>query len=116
MNLEKFNQAIKGQKTIIITHSVNAHAEPASVLYPSNKVMRSRTIEVSDLRILPTTELIGYTFYTHLNDSEHLGSCVDVLIRVADVTEVKSVCTIEEWNAGCDAFDALHDLVGLRGM
>ena len=27
-----------------------------------------------------------------------------------------SVCTIEDWNAGCDAFDALHDLVGLRGM
>ena len=103
MQLEKFQAAIKGQKTIIISHWVN-------------EVIKTRQIEVSDLRILPTTELVGYTFYTHLNDSMHLGTCVDVLIRVADVTEVKSVCSLEEWNAGCAAFDALHDLVGLRGM
>ena len=103
MNIEKFQAAIKGQKTIIISHW-------------ANEVIKTRQIEVGDVRILPTTELIGYTFYTHLNDSQHLGSCVDVLIRVADVTEVKSVCTIEEWNAGCDAFDLKHDLVGLRGM
>ena len=115
MNLENFKAAIEGQKTIIITHSVDAHAEPASVLYPSNKVMRSRTIEVSDMGVSPSG-LVCYTFYTHLNDSEHLGSCVDVLIRVADITEVWPVCSLEEWNAGCDAFDALHDLVGLRDM
>ena len=103
MNLEKFQSAIKGQKTIIISHW-------------ANEVMKTRTIEVSDLRVLPTTELISYTFYTHLNDSQHLGSCVDVLIRVADVVEVKPVCSVEAWNAGCDMFDALHDEVGLRGM
>ena len=103
MKLEKFQAAIKGQKTIIISHW-------------ANEVMKTRTIEVSDIRILPTTELIGYTFYTHLNDSQHLGSCVDVLIRVADVVEVKPVCSVEAWNAGCDMFDALHDEVGLRGM
>ena len=115
MNLEIFNAAIEGQKTIIISHSVDTHAKPVSVLYPSNKVMRNRRIEVSDIRVSPSG-LVGYTFYTHLNDSEHLGSCVDVLIRVADITEVRSVCSVEAWNAGCDMFDALHDAVGLRGM
>jgi len=89
MNIEKFQTAIKGQKTIIISHWTGGSLE-------SNKVMKTRTIEVSDLRVLPTTELIGYTFYTHLNDSQHLGTCVDVLIRVADVTEVRSVCSLEE--------------------
>ena len=115
MNLENFKAAIEGQKTIIISHSVDTHAKPVSVLYPSNKVMRSRTIEVSDMGVSPSG-LVCYTFYTHLNDSEHLGSCVDVLIRVADITEVRSVCSVEAWNAGCDMFDALHDAVGLRGM
>jgi hypothetical protein len=96
MNIENFKAAIKGQKTIIISHSVDADSEPSSVLYPSNKAMRSRTIEVSDLQVLPENGLVGYTFYTHLNDSEHLGNCVDVLIRVADVTEVKPVRSLEK--------------------
>ena len=108
MKLEEFKAAIKGQKTIIISHWVGGSLE-------SNKVMRNRTIEVSDIRVSPSG-LVGYTFYTHLNDSEHLGSCVDVLIRVADVTEVRSVCSLAQWNAGCDAFDAVHDAVGLQGM
>mgnify|MGYP004340124213 CR=1 FL=1 len=107
MKLEKFQAAIKGQKTITISHWTDG-------IYKHEK--KTRTIEVSDIRILPTSKLIGYTFYTHLNDSQHLGSCVDVLIRVADIVEVKPVCSVEAWNAGCDAFDALHDLVGLRGM
>ena len=86
MNIEKFQAAIKGQKTIIISH---------------RKVqwgIVSRTIEVSDIRILPNANLVEYTFYTHLNDSEHLGNCADVLIRVTDIVEVRSVCSLEEWN------------------
>ena len=89
MNIEKFQAAIKGQKTIIISHWTGGSQK-------DNKVMKTRQVEVSDVRILPTTKLIGYTFYTHLNDSMHLGTCVDVLIRVADVTEVKPVCSLEE--------------------
>ena len=89
MNLEKFQAAIKGQKTIIISHWTGGSQK-------DNKVMKTRQVEVSDVRILPTTKLIGYTFYTHLNDSMHLGTCVDVLIRVADVTEVKPVCSLEK--------------------
>jgi hypothetical protein len=88
MNLENFKAAIEGQKTIIISHWVRS---------ATNKVMRNRTIEVSDLDV-HQYGVIGYTFYTHLNDSEHLGNCVDVLIRVADVTEVRSVCSLEQWN------------------
>ena len=107
MNLENFKQAIEGQKTIIISHWTDG-------IYKHEK--KTRTIEVSDIRILPASKLINYTFYTHLNDSEHLGNCGDVLIRVADVTEVRSVCSLEQWNAGCDGFDAVHDEVGLRGM
>ena len=109
MKLEKFQAAIKGQKTIIISHWTGGSLE-------SNKVMRNRTIEVSDIRVLPANGLVGYTFYTHLNDSEHLGNCADVLIRVADVTEVRSLCSLAQWNADCDKFDAVHDEVGLRGM
>ena len=98
MNLENFKAAIEGQKTIIISHWTGGSQK-------DNKVMKTRQIEVGDVRILPTTKLIGYTFYTHLNDSQHLGSCVDVLIRVADVTEVKSVCSVEEWNTELDEHD-----------
>ena len=98
MNLENFKQAIEGQKTVIISHWTDG-------IYKHDK--KTRQVEVSDLRILPTTKLIGYTFYNHAR------TCIDVLIRVTDVIEV---CSVEEWNAGCDAFDALHDLVGLRDM
>ena len=107
MNLEKFQAAIKGQKTIIISHWTDG-------IYKHEK--KTRTIEVNDIRILPASKLINYTFYTHLNDSEHLGNCADVLIRVSDVIEVRSVCSLAQWNAGCDAFDAVHDAVGLGGM
>ena len=106
MKLENFKAAIKGQKTIIISHWVRS---------ATNKVMKNRTIEVSDLDI-HEYGVIGYTFYTHLNDSEHLGNCADVLIRVADVTEVRSVCSLAQWNAGCDEFDAAHNAVGLGSM
>ena len=57
MKLEEFKAAIKGQKTIIISHWVGGSLE-------SNKVMRNRTIEVSDLRVLPENGLVAYTFYT----------------------------------------------------
>ena len=83
MNLEKFQAAIKGQKTIIMSHWTGGSLK-------DNKVMKTRQIEVSDVRILPTTKLIGYTFYSKA------GACIDVLIRVADVVEVKPVCSLEE--------------------
>ena len=91
MNLENFKQAIKGQKTVRLE-------------FPH----LSRKVEVSDLTVGESGLLI-YTYW----DSD---VCREVLTRVSEVVEVKSVCTIEDWNAGCDAFDALHDLVGLRGM
>ena len=91
MNLENFKQAIKGQKTVRLE-------------FPH----LSRKVEVSDL-IVGESGLLEYTFYD-------FDICRHVLTRVSEVVEVKSVCTIEEWNAGCDPFDALHDLVGLRGM
>tara|TARA_Y100001938_G_scaffold128548_1_gene182410 strand:- start:214 stop:489 length:276 start_codon:yes stop_codon:yes gene_type:complete len=91
MNLETFKQAIKGQATVRLE-------------FPQ----LSQKVEVADL-ILGENGLIEYTTY----DSDVWRR---VLTRVSEVVEVKSVCTIEEWNAGCDAFDALHDEVGLRGM
>ena len=91
MNLENFKQAIKGQKTVRLE-------------FPH----LSRKLEVSDIKVGESGLLI-YTYW----DSD---VCREVLTRVSEVVEVKSVCTIEDWNAGCDAFDALHDLVGLAGM
>lgn len=99
MKLETFKQAIKGQKTIRLTHRA-ARGD--------GWVIVSRTVEVSDL-IVGENGLIEYTDYASYNWPR-------VLTRVSDVIKVKSLCTIEDWNAGCDAFDALHDLVGLRGM
>ena len=99
MNLEKFQAAIEGQKTIRLTHKMARGDGYVNV---------NREIEVSDLSV-GESGLIQYTCYM-------AGVCRHVLTRVSEVVEVKPVCTIEEWNAGCDAFDALHDLVGLRGM
>ena len=99
MNLENFKQAIEGQKTIRLTHKMARGDGYVNV---------NREIEVSDLSV-GESGLIQYTCYM-------AGVCRHVLTRVSEVVEVKPVCTIEEWNAGCDAFDALHDLVGLRGM
>ena len=91
MKLETFKQAIKGQKTVRLQ-------------FPH----LSRKVEVSDI-IVGESGLIEYTIW----DSD---ICRHVLTRVSEVVAVESVCTIEDWNAGCAAFDALHDLVGLRGM
>ena len=91
MKLETFKQAIKGQHTVRLE-------------FPH----LSRKLEVSDIKVGESGLLI-YTYW----DSD---VCREVLTRVSEVVEVKSVCTIEDWNAGCAAFDALHDLVGLRGM
>ena len=91
MKLENFKQAIKGQKTVRLE-------------FPH----LSRKVEVSDL-IVGESGLIEYTIY----DSD---ICRHVLTRVSEVVAVEPVCSLAEWNAGCDAFDALHDLVGLAGM
>ena len=99
MKLEKFKQAIKGQKTIRLTHKMARGDGYVTV---------NRKVEVSDLSV-GESGLIQYTCYL-------AGVCRHVLTRVSEVVEVESVCTIEDWNAGCAAFDALHDLVGLRGM
>ena len=99
MNLENFKQAIEGQKTIRLTHKMARGDGYVTV---------NRKVEVSDLT-LGESGLIQYTCYL-------AGVCRHVLTRVSEVVEVESVCTIEDWNAGCAAFDALHDLVGLRGM
>ena len=99
MQLEKFNQAIKGQKTIRLTHKMARGDGYVTV---------NREVEVSDLSV-GESGLIQYTCYM-------AGVCRHVLTRASEVVAVESVCTIEDWNAGCDAFDALHDLVGLRGM
>ena len=99
MNLENFKQAIEGQKTIRLTHKMARGDGYVTV---------NRKVEVSDLTV-GESGLIQYTCYL-------AGVCRHVLTRVSEVVEVESVCTIEDWNAGCAAFDALHDLVGLRGM
>ena len=99
MNLEKFQAAIEGQKTIRLTHKMARGDGYVTV---------NRKVEVSDLTV-GESGLIQYTCYM-------AGVCRHVLTRVSEVVGVESVCTIEDWNAGCVAFDALHDLVGLRGM
>tara|TARA_Y100001970_G_C14011900_1_gene738888 strand:- start:646 stop:945 length:300 start_codon:yes stop_codon:yes gene_type:complete len=99
MNLEKFQAATEGQKTIRLTHKMARGDGYVTV---------NREVEMSDLSV-GESGLIQYTCYM-------AGVCRHVLTRVSEVVEVESVCTIEEWNAGCDAFDALHDLVGLAGM
>ena len=91
MKLETFKQAIKGQKTVRLE-------------FPH----LSAKLEVSDIKVGESGLLI-YTYWD-------CDVCREVLTRVSEVVEVKSVCSLEEWNAGCDAFDTLHDLVGLRGM
>ena len=91
MKLEEFNQAIKGQHTVRLE-------------FPH----LSRKLEVSDIKVGESGLLI-YTYW----DSD---VCREVLTRVSEVVEVKSVCTIEDWNAACDHWDMLHDLHGLAGF
>ena len=71
MKLEKFKQAIKGQKTVRLE-------------FPH----LSRKVEVSDL-IVGESGLIEYTFYD-------FDICRHVLTRVSEVVEVKPVCSLEE--------------------
>jgi len=84
MNLENFKQAIEGQKTIRLTHKMARGDGYVNV---------NREIEVSDLSV-GESGLIQYTCYM-------AGVCRHVLTRVSEVVEVKSVCTIKDWNAGC---------------
>ena len=99
MKLEKFNQAIEGQKTIRLTHKMARGDGYVTV---------NRQVEVSDLSV-GESGLIQYTCYM-------AGVCRHVLTRVSEVVEVESVCTIEDWNAACDHWDVLHDMHGLRGF
>ena len=110
MKLETFKQAIKGQKTIRLTHRA-ARGD--------GYVIVSRTVEVSDLTV-GESGLIEYTCYL-------VGVCRHVLTRVSDVIKVESVAkafniheqfgmTVEEWNASQSAWDVLHDMHGLKGM
>ncbi len=110
MKLETFKQAIKGQKTIRLTHRA-ARGD--------GYVIVSRTVEVSDLTV-GESGLIEYTCYL-------AGVCRHVLTRVSEVIKVKPVAkpfniheqfgmTVEEWNASQSAWDVLHDMHGLRGM
>ena len=91
MKLETFKEAIKGQATVRLE-------------FPQ----LSQKVEVADL-ILGENGLIEYTTY----DSDVWRR---VLTRVSEVVEVKSVCSIEDWNASCDHWDTLHDLHGLQGF
>ena len=99
MKLEKFNQAIKGQKTIRLTRRA-ARGD--------GYVIVSRTVEVSDLTV-GESGLIQYTCYL-------AGVCRHVLTRVDDVIKVKSVMTIDDWNFAQSAWDVMHDMHGLRGF
>ena len=110
MKLEKFNQAIEGQKTIRLTHKMARGDGYVTV---------NRKVEVSDLSV-SESGLIEYTCYL-------AGVCRHVLTRASEVVEVEPVAkpldiheqfgmTVEEWNAACDHWDMLHDLHGLRGM
>ena len=91
MKLETFMQALKGQHTVRLE-------------FPRNAI----EVAVSDL-IVGENGLIEYTTY----DSDVWRR---VLTRVSEVVEVKSVCSIEDWNASCDHWDTLHDLHGLQGF
>ena len=99
MNLEKFQAAIKGQKTINLSHKMARGDGYVTV---------NREVEVSDLSV-GESGLIQYTCYM-------AGVCRHVLTRVSEVVEVESVCTIEDWNAACNHWDMLHDLHGLAGF
>ena len=76
MNLEKFKQAIEGQKTIRLTHKMARGDGYVTV---------NRKVEVSDLTV-GESGLIEYTCYL-------AGVCRHVLARVDDVIKVKSVMT-----------------------
>ena len=99
MKLEKFNQAIEGQKTIRLTHKMARGDGYVTV---------NRQVEVSDLSV-GESGLIQYTCYM-------AGVCRHVLTRVSEVVEVEPVCTIEDWNAACSHWDLMHDEHGLRGF
>ena len=74
MKLEKFNQAIKGQKTIRLTHKMARGDGYVTV---------NRKIEVSDLTV-GESGLIQYTCYL-------AGVCRHVLTRVSEVIGLKGV-------------------------
>ncbi len=110
MKLEKFKQAIEGQKTIRLTHKMARGDGYVTV---------NRKVEVSDLSV-GESGLIQYTCYM-------AGVCRHVLTRVSEVVGVEPVAkpfniheqfgmTVEEWNASQSAWDMLHDMHGLRGM
>ena len=79
MNIEKFQAAIKGQKTIRLTHKMARGDGYVTV---------NRKVEVSDLSI-GESGLIEYTCYM-------AGVCRHVLTRVSEVVEVDSVCSLEK--------------------
>ena len=103
------------------------------VLYENNIKKQSRPIDtladIAKIEGIQTTKFFGENKMTKFNENVSveeteaykMGELMEASREVQEAEASRPIheifgCTVEEWNASCDAFDRAHDAHGLRGF
>ena len=103
------------------------------VLYENNIKKQSRPIDnlvdITKMKDIQTTKFFGENKMTKFNENisveeteaYKMGELMEASREVQEAEASRPIheifgCTVEEWNASCDAFDRAHDAHGLRGF
>ena len=103
------------------------------VLYENNIKKQSRPIDnlvdITKMKDIQTTKFFGENKMTKFNENisveeteaYKMGELMEASREVQEAEASRPIheifgCTVEEWNASCDAFDRAHDAHGTRGF
>ena len=103
------------------------------VLYENNVKKQSRPIDnrddITKIEDIQTIKFFGEDKMTKFNENVSveeteaykMGELMEASREVQEAEASRPIheifgCTVEEWNASCDAFDRAHDAHGLRGF
>ena len=103
------------------------------VLYENNVKKQSRPIDnrddITKIEDIQTTKFFGESKMTKFNENisveeteaYKMGELMEASREVQEAEASRPIheifgCTVEEWNASCDAFDRAHDAHGTRGF
>ena len=103
------------------------------VLYENNVKKQSRPIDnrddITKIEDIQTIKFFGENKMTKFNENVSveeteaykMGELMEASREVQEAEASRPIheifgCTVEEWNASCDAFDRAHDAHGTRGF
>ena len=86
-------------------------------------------VDITKMKDIQTTKFFGENKMTKFNENisveeteaYKMGELMEASRELQEAEASRPIheifgCTVEEWNASCDAFDRAHDAHGLRGF